>query len=54
MSNEDTKKRELKGLISACKNFNLNSGVIITYDSEDEFIQDDINIQVIPFYKWIT
>jgi len=53
MSNEDTKNREIKGLVEACKNFNLNTGVIVTYESEDEFMQDDIKIELIPFYKWV-
>ncbi|MFZ9659813.1 MAG: ATP-binding protein, partial [Arcobacteraceae bacterium] len=51
MSFEETKTRELKGLIGACKKFNLSAGVIITYDLEDEFIENDINIRIIPFYK---
>ena len=52
MSNIDTKKREIKGLLNACKNFNLDSGIIITYDNEDEYIENDITIKVVPFYKW--
>ncbi len=52
MSDEDTKYRETKGLVAACKNFNLSSGIIVTYDSEDEIIQDDIEIKLVPFYKW--
>jgi predicted AAA+ superfamily ATPase len=52
MSDEDTKNREIKGLISACKNFNLLNGTIISYDSEDEFLYDGIKINIIPFYKW--
>ena len=54
MSSKDTKSREIKGLVTACKNFNINNGVIITYDTEDESVQDDINIKLIPFYKWIN
>ncbi len=54
MSNEDTKNREIKGLLGACKNFNLNDGVIVTYDTEDEIIQDNIEIVIIPFYKWVN
>ncbi len=53
MSDEDTKSREIKGLIGACKKFKLNKGVIVTYDTEDEIIQDNINILLVPFYKWI-
>jgi predicted AAA+ superfamily ATPase len=52
MSNEDTKNRELKGIVNVCKNFNLSRGVIITYDNEDEIIFDTIEIQLVPFYKW--
>lgn len=52
MNNNDTKKRELKGLLAACRNFRLKQGLIITYDSEEEFVQEGIHIKVIPFYKW--
>ncbi len=51
--NEETKRRELKGFINACKNFHLDRGVIVTYDSEDEFTEEGITIEVIPFYKWV-
>ncbi|MEA1915431.1 MAG: DUF4143 domain-containing protein, partial [Campylobacterota bacterium] len=54
MSDENTKSREIKGLINACKKFNLKSGVIITYDSEDEIFHDNITINLIPFYKWVN
>lgn len=52
MSDENTKSREIKGLIEACKNFDLKSGTIITFDSEDELIENGIKIKIIPFYKW--
>jgi len=52
LENEDTKKRELKGILNACKEFNLNSGVIITYDSKDIITINDIKIEIIPFYEW--
>ena len=51
--NAETKKRELKGLIHACKNFHLDRGVIVTYDSEDALVEEGITIEVIPFYKWV-
>ncbi len=52
MSDDNTKNREIKGLLSACKNFNLSRGTIVTYDNEDEIIENDIKIELIPFYKW--
>ena len=53
MSSEDTKKREIKGLINACKKFNLKNGTIITYDTLDSIVIDDININIVPFYRWV-
>ena len=53
MSDENTKNREIKGLVNACKNFNLQNGVIVTYDSEDEILVDNITINLVPFYKWV-
>jgi hypothetical protein len=53
MSNEKTKSREFKGLINACKSFELTSGKIITSDTEDELITDNISITMVPFYKWV-
>jgi len=52
MSNEDTKNREIKGLLAACKNFDLQSGIIVTFDSEDELIINEMKIRLVPFYKW--
>jgi len=52
MSDEETKNREIKGLLNACKNFNLTNACIVTYDNEDEILQDGITIELIPFYKW--
>jgi predicted AAA+ superfamily ATPase len=53
MSEIKTKNRELKGLVNACKSFNLKSGKIITYDTQDEIVVEDIAITVVPFYKWV-
>jgi len=51
-SDENTKNREIRGLLNACKNFNLSRGIIVTYDNEDEMVEDNIKIELIPFYKW--
>ena len=48
----NTKNREIKGLLSACNHFNLRKGTIVTYDTEDKIIGDDIIIELIPFYRW--
>jgi len=48
LDDANTKKRELKGLLQVCKLFELKQGVIISYDSFDDFEVDGINIKVIP------
>ena len=52
MSDEETKKREIKGLLNACKAFSLSKGLIVTYDSEEMFKSDGIEIELVPFFKW--
>ena len=52
MSEDETKKREIRGLVNACKNFNLKNALIVTYDNEDKIVQDGVTIYLVPFYKW--
>ena len=52
LKNTDTKNREIRGLVHACKTINSNNGIIITFDEEEEFLKQNITIKVIPFYKY--
>ena len=52
MSDPATRKREIKGLVAACKAFDLQEGTIISYDEEENVEQHGIAIEMIPFYKW--
>ncbi len=52
MSDPETRKREIKGLLAACKAFGLQDGTVVTYDEETTIEQNGIVIDVIPFYKW--
>ncbi|MFW6220306.1 MAG: ATP-binding protein [Nanoarchaeota archaeon] len=51
--NDENKKREIDGLIDAMKNYNLNSGLILTYEQEDELIIDNKKISIKPVWKWL-
>lgn len=51
ISEDETRSREIKGLVEACKRFGLLHGKIISYESEESFEQDGVKIEVIPFYK---
>jgi predicted AAA+ superfamily ATPase len=51
--NEETKDREIYGLLEALKEFKLDKGLILTYKQEDEFKVEDKIIKVIPVWKWL-
>ena len=53
LQEEETKLREIKGALTACKAYNLSQATIITYDHEDTITQDGVRIEIIPFYKWV-
>jgi len=52
MSSDETRKRELKGVVNACNTFGLSSAMIVTYDSDEVITHEGIEIVLIPFFKW--
>jgi uncharacterized protein len=52
ITDEQTKKRELKGLVQCCKTFDLKQGTILTLDTEDQFEDNSIQINVVPAWKY--
>ena len=54
ISDAITKKRELKGLMEACKKFNLKQGILISnVEFESNLKINNINIKTIPIYRWL-
>jgi len=51
--NEKNKKREIRGLIEAMKEFKLKQGLILTYDQEYEIKIENKKIIVKPMWKWL-
>jgi uncharacterized protein len=51
ISDTDTRKREIKGLIGALHYFKLDKGYIITAEHEEEFEMDGKQIYIRPAYK---
>jgi hypothetical protein len=49
----ETKKREIEGLLSALKEFNLISGEIITFEHKEKLEIDGKIIEMIPIYEWL-
>jgi hypothetical protein len=52
--NEETKEREIKGLLAALKEFKLKEGLILTYNQEDTFLTDGKKITAMPAWKWLS
>jgi predicted AAA+ superfamily ATPase len=53
LSDETTRKRELRGLLYAIKKFDLPGGRIITFDQEDEIEIEGRKISILPCWKWL-
>lgn len=51
---QDNLAREVNGLLEALTFFDLEKGFIITMNQEDEIVQDDKKIQLIPAWKWFN
>jgi predicted AAA+ superfamily ATPase len=51
--NEDSREREIKGLLEAMDYLGLPSGTIITYDEEGELDKDGRHIHLLPCWKWL-
>jgi len=53
LSDPSTRKREIEGLKSAMNKFNLDKGIIITFDTEETIIEDNKKIHVVPYWRWL-
>lgn len=57
LSQKETKRREINGLIEAMKRFKLKSGLIITeHEEQRESFQSegiDYQINIVPIWKWL-
>ena len=50
--NEESKARELSGLLEAMERLKLPSGTIVTLAQEDSFILEGHRVRVVPAWKW--
>ncbi len=51
LSSAETRRRELKELMAACTRFGLNKGTIITGDDFDQWSVEQMEVDVVPFYR---
>ena len=50
---EDNQEREVGGLVEALEKFNLEEGLILTFDQEDELKVENKKIVLKPAWKWM-
>ncbi len=53
LSKKETEDREVKGLLSALRKYNLKKGTIITYNFEKELKIDGFIVNFVPAFKWL-
>ncbi len=50
----DTYKREVGGLVKFLKTYKQYQGIIVTWDTEQQIVEDGITIHAIPVWKWLV
>lgn len=53
ISSAETRNRELKALIRACRYCKVHEGWILTAEEEETVVQDGITVFVKPIWKWL-
>lgn len=53
LSDPDTRKRELDGLLEAMEAYKLDKWYILTYDTEEVIEKNGKQIHIIPTWKWL-
>lgn len=53
LKDEDTRRREIQGLIECIKQLDIKKGLIITFDQEEQLKCNGYEIKMIPAYKWL-
>ena len=49
---DTNRQREINGLLEAMKCFELNRGLILTHDQEEDLTIGDYKVSVKPIWKW--
>jgi uncharacterized protein len=54
LADNETRKREIKGLTECCKRFSLAEGLIITLNTDEVVEVDGIKISIVPAWKYFS
>jgi len=51
---DETKKREVRGLLDAMDNYNLTEGLMLLHDIQEQTVEENGKvIQILPVWKWL-
>ena len=50
----DTYEREVGGLVKFLKTYKQYKGIIVTWDTERQIVEDGITIEAVPVWKWLV
>lgn len=53
MGDEETRRREIEGLLEAARATDCQELVIVTMETEAEWREQDMLIRVLPAWKWM-
>ena len=53
MTEQSTREREIEGLLDAMNSYNLNNGLILTFEENEELLIDGKKIEVLPITDWL-
>ena len=53
LHNDETRKREINGLLDAMNTYNLKQGLILTENDEDNIKVNNKEITILPVWKWL-
>ncbi len=54
ISEYETRKREIGSLVKMANRFGISSGMIITNDEADSVKEKNIDIEIVPIWKWLA
>jgi predicted AAA+ superfamily ATPase len=52
LSDDETRKREVRGLVQCCQSLGLEKGYILTLNSEEQFESDGVRVEVVPAWRF--
>ncbi|MDP2115239.1 MAG: hypothetical protein Q8K69_14405 [Bacteroidota bacterium] len=53
MQDTETRKREINALLKMSKRIDVRKMIVITKDDEETILEQEIQIEVIPAWKWL-